>query len=108
MRNLIHNIKGFFYEIWGMLHKDFWSFIIFLQNYVVNAFGTHDEIEELKNIDSTNDKKLFKLITEVRIVIDPLKLANGIHIHPFRRDFSVKTKLFDFNWSEFIEIFCRR
>jgi hypothetical protein len=46
------------------------------------------------------------LIIKRRFKIDPLKLDDGVCIDPFGWDFSVKSKLFDFNRSELVNGFC--
>ncbi len=86
---LIGQIERFFNHIWRVFNKNLRTLIVFFKNNIVDFLGTHDEIKEFQDENSSYNNKLFLLICFIRIIVDPLKLCNCIHVHPFRRNLSV-------------------
>lgn len=51
---------------------------------------------------------MYELIVVFRVVgveVDPLKLDDGVGVHPFRGDLGIEPELLDLNGSELVEIF---
>lgn len=103
-RDLIGYVERLFYHVWRMPDQYLRSLVVLFKDYVVNLLGADDQIKELKDIGTSNNAKLVWLVTLPRVEVDPFKLGDGIHVHPFGRDFGVEPELLDFNGPELVEI----
>ena len=82
---LIHDIKRFLNDVWRELEffKNFSIFVEFFQNNIIYFLRSEKQLVELEVIDSSNMKKFVKVLRRKWIERDPLKLNNGVSIHPF-------------------------
>lgn len=106
LRDLIGNIKRFLDQISRQFELIQYLCILvkLLQHDVVDLLRPQQQFVKLQDIHASDVYKLLVVLRVVGVEVDPLKLDDGVGVHPLRGDLGIEPELLDLNGSELVEI----